>query len=295
VIADGGLIAVRALLYGGTLAAFGLPAYRVLAPASARRWLDRRGWVRGAVAGAAAVGLAASLAHLLLLTAAMNGVGWAEVDRAMLGFVASDMPVGRAALVRIAALALVLVLTLARNGHARPVAAMAAGAVAAGSLAWNGHAMMNVGATGWAHLLSDEVHLLAAGLWFGALIALFGLVEARGSDGGTVRREAFAGFATVGTVAVAALVLTGTINGIMILFVPGDGAVSPLYLALLAGKIVLFLGALALAAHNRFHLTPALDRAGTEARLRRSVGYELALVTGTLLVVAVLGLLSPAP
>lgn len=287
------LIAARALLYVSVLVAFGVPAYLACTPGTARLWLEERRRIWRFAAIAAGAGIAATLIHLLLLCAAMNAVAAAHVGSAMLRFVATEMPVGRAGMVRAAALALLLVATFALRGGVRIAVGAACGAVALSSLAWNGHAMMNEGGAGWVHLISDQVHLLAAGVWIGALVALLTLARAEGEHGAVARAEAFAGFSFVGTVVVAVLVLTGVINSIMILVVAEGGAPSCSYLVALGVKLVLFLGALALAANNRFRLTPALSRPGVAAKLRRSVLIELSLVVAAVLIVALLGLLSP--
>jgi putative copper export protein len=51
-------------------------------------------------------------------------------------------------------------------------ASVIASAVALATLAWTGHGAMDEGAKGWAHLLADILHLLAAGAWSGRCLAL---------------------------------------------------------------------------------------------------------------------------
>src|SRR3546814_12018793 len=46
------------------------------------------------------------------------------------------------------------------------------GGVALTSLAWTGHGAMDQGSIGWVHLSADIVHLLAAGAWIAAILAL---------------------------------------------------------------------------------------------------------------------------
>ncbi len=292
-----GLIVARVLLYGGALTVLGLPAYFAYAPAATREWLAARRWPWRGVALAAMVAILASVAHLLLLTAAMNGVTISDIDADMLRFVATEMPVGRAALVRLIALALLLGLAL-RRGRLRTFGCIVAGMVAVVSLSWNGHAMMHEGVKGWLHALLDQAHLVAAAIWFGALIALLGLAGAEGADGRVARREAFGAFSFVGTVVVATLILTGLLNTALIVGVPGGGDPAWNYIAVLSLKIAAFVAALGLAAHNRFTLAPALAApladAELGARVRRSVAVELGLILSVVAVVAVLGILSPS-
>lgn len=291
-----GLIVARALLYGSALTALGLPAYLACAPSSARDWLLGRRWMRLCVAAVAALALVASGGHLLLLTAAMNGVGVGEVDREMLRFVATGMPVGRAALVRLIALTMLLGLALARRRL--PVGGcIVAGTVAVASLAWNGHAVMHDGIKGWLHVSLDQIHLIAAALWLGGLVALLGLSSAGDARSTLARREAFVAFSFVGSAVVATLVLTGVFNVVLITGLGTGGEPARGYLAILALKIAAFLAALGLAAHNRFHLAPALmaplpDQDLT-IRIRRSVTSELGLLLLIVAVVALLGTLSP--
>src|SRR3546814_16788952 len=75
---------------------------------------------------------------------------------------------------------------------------------------------MDQGSIGWVHLSADIVHLLAAGAWIAAILALGTLLlrahrsMVRG-DAEHLHR-ALARFATVGTLAVALLVVTGLVN-----------------------------------------------------------------------------------
>lgn len=292
---EGGLITVRALLYGGTLIAFGLPAYLACAPVAAGAWLSARRGLWAGVALAASAALAATIAHLALLTAAMNGVAPAAIDREMLSFVVGDMPVGRAALVRGGALLLLVPVALLAPPAARQIGTIALGAVALATLPWNGHAMMNAGAAGWAHLAADEVHLAAASVWIGGVAALLRLSVAVDSRGAPARAEAVARFALLGTLAVAALVLTGIVNMLMIADVRTALDPAQPWSRLLAVKLLIFAFVLGLAANNRFRIAPALERApaAPHRELRYSLALELGLLLAIVGIIGVLGLTSP--
>ena len=113
--------------------------------------------------------------------------------------------------------------------------------------------------------------------------------------------EALRGFSFVGTIIVALLILTGTVNG---WFLVGPGNIASLgqstYGLLLIAKLLLFAGMLGLAALNRYRLTPALaqaieeeDAPRAQALLRASLVVEGGLAIVILGLVAWLGTLSP--
>jgi putative copper resistance protein D len=100
---------------------------------------------------------------------------------------------------------------------------------------------------------------------------------------------------------VATIVVTGLINS---WFMVGIGNLSSLattlYGQLLLTKLALFAVMLALAALNRFRLTPAFehsiaaaDHRGALGALRKSLAFETACVTAILALVALLGTLAP--
>jgi putative copper resistance protein D len=110
-----------------------------------------------------------------------------------------------------------------------------------------------------------------------------------------------AGFATIGTMMVAAVTATGLVNGF---FLVGVANIATLpqsrYGQLLILKLVLFAGMLLLAANNRFRLTPALEVGirrgptdGAVARLRRSLWLEIGAAVTILAVIAWIGILAP--
>jgi putative copper resistance protein D len=102
-------------------------------------------------------------------------------------------------------------------------------------------------------------------------------------------------FARVGTVAVAALVLSGVANALLVL---GDwrALFRTLYGFLLLTKLALFVGMLAFAAANRFRLVPALAKSPDRAVVRHLRGHVLGeqiLGLVVLLIVSVIGTLDP--
>lgn len=295
-------VAVRCGLYLTLAVAFGVPFFALYAHDARDALPCRFVLVVSGVAGILLSGLA-----LLEMTASMAGVPVARVDAASLLLVLTATPIGKAWIVRIAALAVVVAAGLA--GRVRPVPALVAasffGAVALGSLAWDGHGAMNEGAAGWVHLGADVAHLIAAATWVGALACLLMLAarSSRHMDTAHLRttHRALEGFSLIGTVVVAVIILTGCINTWMIVGPDNLGALpDSLYGRLLLAKIAVFLLMLGFAALNRYRLTPALAAAidagavrDAVRMLRISIGLETICAAVILGLVAKLGGIQP--
>ena len=245
----------------------------------------------------------ATLGGLLAQTAMMAG-GWAAgLDPAALGYVVQSTSLGMAHLVR-AALALVGVAALVmgrgrRLGEAVGILALS-GAVA--SFAWSGHGAASEGSLGLLHLAADIAHALAACVWIGALSGFCLLLIRPVAREAAGRARSLAGFASIGTVTVAVLVITGLINAAFLIGAEGFGLLpGSAWGFLLIAKLALFAMMVGLAAHNRFTLTPALSRAvETQAdtaavarRLRTSIGLEMLVGFALLGLVAAMGMQMP--
>lgn len=293
------LYADLALLFGA--AWFGVRALRDVTGATIALLPVRRVLVVAAVTGVllSALGVA-------VMAAGMAGVPLGEVDRETLTYLLFETGVGKAALARMAALALIAILSAAGGAGRRwHLANLLASGIGLGTLAWNGHAAMSEGVAGFIHLGADIVHLLAAGAWLGAIAGLMTLLlSARRAMSLTrlgTARQALSDFAAVGSVIVALLIVTGLAN---LWLTVGTEAFSllpaSLYGRLLIAKLVLFAAMLVLAAGNRFRLTPALERAmrdGDGDVAARSLRWSLAMEAGAailiLALVAWLGTLAP--
>lgn len=257
-------------------------------------------WPRPLLTASAGVLVLAALLSLMAQTATMAGDPAAARDPEMLAMVASETALGVAIVVRAAAAALALgVCLLTRPGRGLWITASGFGAAALTTFAWTGHGAAEPGAAGLVHATADVLHLLAAGLWVGALVAFAALLGGRHPSEATHR--ALANFSGTGSLIVATLVLTGLVNS---WFLVGPSRILDLpfstYGLLLLVKLGLFGGMLALAAHNRFRLTPALETALAQGRpdaaltdLRKSVLIEFAAGLAVLALVAVLGTLAP--
>lgn len=282
-MADTGLIFARAAMYGLLLPAAGLPIYL----ATARRELS--GAARAVIAVLAAGGIAASLWWALASVAAMAALPLSGLDRATVLAVLGATPLGMVLAVRVAALALLLLL-LPIRAPARVLALPAL--VALATCAFAGHAGATEGSLGLLHRASDIVHLIAAACWIGALIALAG--GALIGEPHTRLAPRLAAFARTGSVIVALLLATGIVNTLAIAGWPPVWAAT--WTVLLAAKLALVLAMLGLAGLNRWRFTPALAKGGAGARrhLRLSLTAETVLGFAVLAIVAALGVLDPA-
>ncbi|NYH10901.1 copper homeostasis membrane protein CopD [Pseudomonas moraviensis] len=280
-------ILLRLALYVDLLLLFGLALFGLYSVDAVLRF-------RSMVRGMALIGALLSVAGLVLMTRAMSGETEFAALWPHLQMMVLETNVGLAWALRMTALIVVMI---------RPglwLASMA-GAVALASLAWSGHGAMD---NAW-HLLSDILHLLAAGAWLGAMLALILMArldalcsEARiRSLADSVKR-----FEGVGAAIVLILSITGGANYLFIVGPTLGEILLGTYGILLAIKVVLFGGMLVLAALNRFHLGPLLEqslRAGQHQvaanALRRSVASELVIALLIVGLVAWLGTLSPEP
>ena len=176
------------------------------------------------------------------------------------------------------------------------------GALVLATLAWAGHGAADPGASGNAHLVADILHLLAAGVWLGALVPLSLLLAETRSAGDRrsilVARGATARFSAMAVASVGTLVISGVVNT---WFLAGTvpALVGTEYGRLLLLKLGLFAAMLLIAAVNLLRLSPRLadlTSAGaprTIAQLQRNALFEAGLGLGVLAVVGILGTLPP--
>jgi copper resistance protein D len=291
---EAAVIVVRLMQYCGAMVLFGSSLFFVYAPGFG----TPPRWARRLIAGAAGLLTVGSLAGIAAQASLFAGSFAEGLSREALGAVISSMALGKAALVRAAcaAAALLVVLVVPAGRSTWPLIVL--GAAATASLAWMGHGAATEGTRGTIHLASDILHALAAAGWIGALAIFAGLLlRARSPEHRADLHRALQAFSGIGSGFVAVLVLTGLVNAWVLVGLDGAGNLSAsLYGRLLALKLALFLAMLALAAINRFRLTPALGRGQDHAsveNLRRSVALETAAAFAVLAVVAWLGTLIP--
>lgn len=307
-------IAVRWALYIDLMLLFGLPMFALYGLGHEERQRHDMVPLRPLLPPLSVAAILLSLLWLATVCASMAGTDILQLDRATIDMVATQTALGAAWLVRLAALtATLLLVMLPRRWTNRPVllATSFAAGVAVATLAWAGHGAAGDGTAGTIQLTADIVHLLAAGVWIGALVA-FTLLLIR-SHAMSVRKNgpleeyiaathhALEKFSITGSIVVGLLIATGLVNSVMLVGIANAlHLFSSLYGQLLAAKLALFGIMLMLAAGNRFRLTPALARARSAgniaeslATLRRSLLIETGAGLVVLGLVAWLGTLSP--
>jgi len=297
-------VALRFALYLDLTLLFGLALFSLYGLRGAQsRWRFRRPLAATLVLGALLSGAA-----LLQLALSMSGAtSLAELDPALLSALMLETAVGQSWLLRLAALLLAGVLLLFSSGWPRFTlyGLILCAAAALASLAWGGHGAMSEGGRHYLHLGSDILHLLGAGAWLGALAA-FALLLRRDACEDEPHAghllDALKGFASLGTLIVIVLTISGVLNYLLIVGPDPATLSASTYGLLLSLKVAVFASMLVFAALNRFHLVPQLELAlhhGSPAAalpaLRRSMLLELAAALLIVGLVAMLGILSPAP
>ncbi|WP_333611922.1 copper homeostasis membrane protein CopD [Brevundimonas bullata] len=290
------VVLLRLAQYLGAMLLLGVPLFFAFRMPTSDAAVER--WPRKTLLIAAAVTAVASLTALVLQTAVMAGSMAEALKPASLAYTAFDMEIGRAFVARavVAALAGVLLLVL-RPGRATWIDLTVLGLMVCASLAWTGHGAATEGAVGAVHLVADIIHAFAAAMWLGALAALglFLTIPHGDPERDRLTHDALHGFSGMGTLAVGLLVVTGLVNT---WFLVGPdrlgGLLTTPYGLLLSAKLAVFVGMLALAASNRFVLTPGFRLALDDDDLKPSAIRALrhSLVLETLLAVILLGLVA---
>lgn len=278
-------IIVKAFAYAATLVAIGsvLVVTSLQGVSENGRAALRRTAVLSALAAAVFTGLRLPVRASFLMGGTWDGA----VEPMILGMVA-ESPLGTSAAVRLAGLALIFcILWRARAGL---ILAVVGAFLASASFALRGHALgepqMMLGAL-------ITLHILCLAFWVGAFAPL---LRATRRD-----QPAFAGalaheFGRRALWVVGLLVVAGGLALVFLGAATPSALFSP-YGQIFAIKLVLFVGVLSLAAVNKLKLTPALlaSTPGARRRLRRSIGFEVALVAGILITTAALTTVSSPP
>ena len=270
---EGGLrlALARAGSVAGLMAAFGSLVYqRVIAPRvgppiAAR--LDRLGLYS----------LAAALVGTLVWLFVQTGVMAGDHGPSSLWTVLTQTLFGHLLGARFVLLVMALVL---RRRSAAPWLAGAALLLQAG----HSHAMAMGGRP--ALLASSALHLLAAGIWLGALPGLLVVIAAHSDAAGAARRFSAAGLACV------AVLLSTAAFQYVVLVIDVPGLVGTAYGWMVALKMALFAGLIGLAARNRLVLSPRLHAQSARRALCRAIALEMAL---GLAVVGAAGVLTELP
>jgi copper resistance protein D len=304
-----GLITARFMHFAAVMALFGLALFPLYAHRSSAAGSRARlgGWLNAWLWGAALLGLLSALGWGWFTIVNVVGSPSAAADPDNFLTVMREMRFGQVWVARLLLVGALLALLARRsNGshHADWAIILVTGLFLL-SLAFIGHTQSHDGPLGVIHVSADAVHLLAAGAWFGGLLALGHLLMlARRRPSPVHHADATAAlthFSGMGYIAVAALIGSGLINAWMLVGSPGK-LVTTRYGELLLLKLCLLVGMLALAALNRFRIVPSLlaGQEGTRSAalplfwLQRNVIGEQVLGLGVILVVAYLGTMQPA-
>jgi len=259
----------------------------------------REAGAAGASARRTLIGLARWSAALALLI----GVGWLYVESATIAgtttigdtlaamvTVGRDTQFGHVVLLRFVLLLSALPL-LGKHGRRFWTALLLSGAALA-IQGGAGHAGATGGTAGIVLLVSEGLHLLAAGAWLGGLLPLFLLVRSLPPRAAAATCENFTplGLCAVLLIACTAVVQAGQLIGGL------GGLFGTTYGRIALVKIGIFLLLLLLAMINRFVLIGRLYDAApsvTGSRLRTSLTIEI--VLGTLVIMAAAFLASNMP
>jgi copper resistance protein D len=268
---------IRAVYFAAGLQLFGLLNFSLLFPTAPRRW----------ALVVAVLALIAMTAWLALEIGDMSGdTIAAALSDGTLDTVLARTRFGHLWIARAALLAGIYVALAWRGRFARIGATLAAGSALALTAA-SGHG----GTGGLFQLAADMLHLLAAGAWLGGLLPFAWVMATRPAE------QAHADsmrFSLMGAVCVGIIFATGSVNG---WFLVGNAKalIGTDYGRLLLVKIALFAAMVAIAAINRFQLTPLIQNnpATAPRSLRRNALIEAAFGLAVVGIVAVLGTLPP--
>ncbi len=285
------LVGARFLHEAALLVVFGIACFPLYAaPGLARANADFAAWRRGRMAWGAGVATLSGVLWLALTTASMTGDAADAIRWSAIAGTVSDTSFGQLWVARLIGCVL---LGLAVWTPRLDAVATVLSALLLASLAGTGHADLPDGTLGLVHRLADGAHLLAAGLWIGALWALGWMVVNLATAPQT--EAALRRFSGAGQLAVAVIIITGGLNAYAIL---GDPLklLTTAYGRLLDVKLAAFAGMLGLAALNRFVTLPRLAAGESSTalpRLRRQIIGEQALSAVVVIVVAVIGTIDP--
>lgn len=301
---DWSSVLLRFGLYATLMVLFGMPLFSIYALKKEERSTFPGRVLPTIILASILLGMALSVASLVLMTKNMTGAtDFKTIESHAFGMILGETYFGTAWISRMIALAACLIgLLRFRNEPTQGCFIVSlGGAVALGSLAWGGHGAMDEGVRGFLHFTSDILHLLAAGAWVGALASFLALAKPGSSEKHfAVFARTSVGFATVGTIMVVTLLVTGIINFYLIAGTNLNLLFQSAYGRLLLLKLALFAGMLLMAARNRYRLAPRIEAAvfsgDTQAAcitLKRSLNIEFSLAVAILFLVAIFGLLSP--
>lgn len=290
----------RFLHYALLLGLFGLTAFRVFGLRQIQLPHDME---RGAaVLTCALLAPIVTAALMWVSIAAMMGQPVGSLEWESIEAMVISTSIGWAFIARIALLSLAAFALLSKGPRGVKLAALCYG-LTLSTLGWSGHAAAAEGTLGDLHRFNDGLHLLAAGLWTGAIGWFLRLIIAAHQRPDAIAPEQLLGtmhrFAPLGVTLVAIVAGTGLINAHLIFGLGNSVQVLGTdYGWLLTAKTTLVVVMLLFAARNAAFArqrvrTDVNSTAMTLAALRASLASELLLATAVLAIVAFVGLASP--
>lgn len=307
--ADAVIGIARFVQYAGACIVCGSPLFCLYAlePGRLPEQSTHRAKLEVLVLAAASANLLGAAAWVMALGVSFSGDALDALNPGTLRTVLTETRFGRAALLRMALLLLVLLLPIfVRNCRVLWRSQFLLGCAVVLSFAWTGHGSTGRGIGGAWHLAFDLAHLLAAGIWIGALAALTVLVLSLRHAPSTLRAGVVLygldRFSAIGLWVVGALVASGIGNSWYLIGMSNWRSLySTRYGRVLLVKLALFGAMLLLAALNRYRTASAMrsrlvtpDPAPAAVdRIRATVVAEMGLAVLVLISVAALGTLMP--
>lgn len=301
------LIGARFLQFSGALTFFGAVLFSLYGQDRSVQQHAAMPWLKSVLVVSATIALAGSLFWIMAETALFSDQGADAFNPVAVWTVLWETRFGRACLLRMLLLVACLALLLASR-HSRPLALLQSfmGAAVLATFVWTGHGAMDRGGAGVVHIAADLLHLLAAGAWSGALIALCIQVwHAAGTKAGHHAYQVLLGlerFSAIGSWVVATIIITGILNTWFLVGWDHRQALWRMpYGITLMIKLLLFAAMLAFGAHHRYRGAPTLrrelqsqpDAEHNMPLLRASIVSESLLGALVLLAVSVIGTLEP--
>jgi putative copper resistance protein D len=288
------LYIVRFLHYTSALQLFGVAVFQ--AWITSPKLQHAMSEVSGRVAIVSAAVLLVSGVAWLLIVAGSMGSGWADtVNPAVVGTVLRSTQFGQVWTWHLG-IALLVLPAAAFAGRTRAGWSVLAilSALSLGGLGLIGHAATLDGSVGLLNRASHILHALSSGFWLGSLVPLIYTLGALvspelGRDADIALRR----FSGLGHGAVAIALGTGISNSWFILRHEEIDLTAP-YQTLLLLKILLVGGMLVLALVNRYVFVPRIAAGPGLGLLRDGTIAEIVLSAVIIVLVSVLGMLSPS-
>ena len=307
------VVAARLLQFSSVLVLFGSSLFYLYGFNAGAANVPPRRWPERILRLASLVALFATIMWVMAETALLTDDAKNAIDPAWLWSILWESRIGRVYFLRLPLLIISLVtLWLLSPPRTRWTTQAVIGGLLVASFAWSGHGIRDQGLVGGIHAGADILHLLAAGVWLGALLPLCMLIllslRTHRVGDAIATYQGLESFSSIGLAVVAVIVLSGVVNSWFLIGIDRWRMLfTTSYGLTLVFKLALFGLMLLLAAGNRFLLSPRLGCAvgsrDTETDpmklrtalrlLRKSVLIEAVLALLVLATVALLGTLEP--